>query len=241
MAVSTHRFAWSADDSSQRIERAEKQMRGKTLQARATLRIESGGPARELAFRAWTQGNDRAVVKILNPPKDRDTGNLRLEMNLWQYLPNIERIVKIPSSLMLQSWMGSDFSNDDLVKTSSLARDYKHSTVGKEKLGDHAAVKILCEPRPDAPVVWGKVHVWLRASDSVPLKQEFYSETGELLKVLETLEIKTYGDHTVPNQLSMTTVKKKSKTTLVYQEMVFDQAISPSVFTQEFLRKPAPK
>lgn len=229
----------SEEAASAIVEKAENQVRGKSFRGKFTMTVEKDGQTRTLTLRSWSVGREKAFVKVLSPTKDRDTGNLRIDLNLWQYLPNIERVIKIPPSAMLQSWMGSDFTNDDLVKTSSLARDYTHKFLGREKYQGMDAVKIECTPKPNAPIVWGKVIEWVRWGDAVPLKQEFYSENGELLKVMEGSDIKSYGKRTIPTTLVMKNLKKKdSRTILKYEDVVFDEAIPDSIFTQENLRKP---
>lgn len=228
-----------AEDATKLIVRSETHTRGKSFQANVAMTVFDGDAKRTLAFKTWTEGKDKSVIKISEPVKDRGIGNLRLELNLWQYLPNVERIVKIPPSMMLQSWMGSDFTNDDLVKTSSLSRDYTHAIEKKETLdGGVKAIKIVCTAKPDAPVTWGKVVVWLRDPDAVPLKQESYSENGELIKVMEGSEIKTFGSHVIPTKLTMRTVKKAgARTEMTYKDVVFDEKIDPKTFTQEFIRR----
>lgn len=221
------------------VEKSETQTRGKSLQATVAMTVDNGGTHRAVSFRIWSEGREKALIKVLSPAKDRGTGNLRQDLNLWQYLPNIERVVKIPPSMMLQSWMGSDFTNDDLVKTSSLARDYTHAIEKKEALGGEETVKIICTPKPDAPVTWGKVVLWLREKDAVPLKQEFYLENGELVKVMEGSEVKTFGTHTIPTKLTMKNMKKAgSQTSLVYEKVIFDDKIDAKTFTQETLQRP---
>jgi outer membrane lipoprotein-sorting protein len=221
------------------IEKSENHIRGKSFRGKMTMTVENNGQVRTLVLKNWSVGREKAFVKILSPAKDRDTGNLRIEMNLWQYLPNIERVIKIPPSLMLQSWMGSDFTNDDLVKTSSLTRDYTHKILGRETYDGHKAVKIECIPKPNAPIVWGKVIAWVREGDGVPLKQEFYSEKNELLKSMEGREVKTFGQRTIPTTLIMRNLKKEnSKTTLKYNDVSFDENIPANIFTQENLRNP---
>jgi len=233
-------LAINTDDKAKKmVEKSEAHTRGESLQAEINMTVHTGDTSRNLSFRTWLIGKDKAVIKILSPAKDRDTGNLRLEMNLWQYLPNVDRVVKIPPSMMLQSWMGSDFTNDDLVKSSSLSRDYTHKIEKSESLAEVNAVKIICTPKPDAPVTWGKVILWLRETDSVPLKQEFYSEANELIKVMEGSEIKTFGSHIIPTKLTMSTVKKPgAKTVLEYRTIAFDQKLDEKIFTQDYIRKP---
>jgi outer membrane lipoprotein-sorting protein len=232
--------AFAASEATELVEKSETQTRGKSLQAKVSMSVDNAGAKRSVSFRIWSEGREKALIKVLSPTKDRGTGNLRQDLNLWQYLPNIERVVKIPPSMMLQSWMGSDFTNDDLVKTSSLARDYTHAIEKKEDMNGEPSVKVICTPKPDAPVTWGKVVLWLRAKDAVPVKQEFYLENGELVKVMEGSEIKTFGSHTIPTKLTMKNLKKAgSQTTLEYQNVVFDEKISPKTFTQETLQRPA--
>lgn len=214
-------------------------MRGNTFRAKIAMRIDHAESKRDLEVQVWTQGNDKAAIKILAPARDKNKGNLRLEMNLWQYLPEAERVIKIPPSLMLQSWMGSDFSNDDLVRASSLKKDYDQTIVKTETIKGEKATQLALTPKPNAPVVWGKVILWLRTADAVMLKQEFYNERGALLKTLEGSEIRKFGSHTIPTVFTMANVKKGgNKTVMQYSEVVFDQPISESHFTQEFLRKP---
>lgn len=222
------------------IEKSENHIRGKSFKGKMTMIVENQGQSRTLVMRNWSVGREKSLVKILSPAKDRDTGNLRIGMNLWQYLPKVERVIKIPPSLMLQSWMGSDFTNDDLVKTSSLTRDYTHRIVKREPYDGFKGVVIECLPKPNAPVVWGKVLMLVREGDGVPLREDFYSENGERLKVMEGHNVKTFGKRTIPTVLVMKNLKKEgSKTTLRYDEVSFDISIPDSVFTQENLRDPA--
>lgn len=238
-AAAAEKPAASSAEATKLVEKSETQTRGNSLQAKVSMTVNNGGTTRSVSFRIWSEGREKALIKVLSPAKDRGTGNLRQDLNLWQYLPNIERVVKIPPSMMLQSWMGSDFTNDDLVKTSSLARDYTHSIEKKEELNGMATVKIICAPKPNAPVTWGKVVLWVRESDAVPVKQEFYLENGSLVKVMEGSEIKTFGTHTIPTKLTMKNLKKEgSSTTLEYQNVVFDEKISAKLFTQENLQRP---
>lgn len=226
--------------ASQMVEKADEHIFGKSFQATMEMEIDKAGDKRTLKFKAWNLGKEKALVKVLSPAKDRGNSNLRIDFNLWQYLPNVERVIKIPPSMMLQSWMGSDFSNDDLVKTSSLSRDYTHVLEKKELIdGKIDAYKIICNPKPDAPVVWGKVIVWLTSKEYVPFKHEYFSEKGELIRQMSGSEIQTFGSHSIPTIVKMETVKKNSSTTIKYSNVKFDTKLSDDLFTQANLRKPA--
>ncbi len=232
--------AAAAPDATALVKRSEFQTRGKSVESRMSMTVIRGSTERNLEIKVWSEGADKAVVKILAPAKDRDTGNLRLKFDLWQYLPNLERTIKIPPSMMLQSWMGSDFTNDDLVKTTSISRDYTHKILGEEMLNGMKTYKIECIPRKDAPITWGKILLWLRNPDAVPVKNEYYTENGELAKVMIGTELKTFGAHTVATKLSMKLPRKaENETRIEYKELRFDHGIAASTFTQEFLKKRA--
>ncbi len=218
------------------VEQAEQNAMGSSLVANVTMSIERATSQRDLKFKLWQFKRDKALVKISAPIKDRDTGSLRLGLNLWQYLPNVGRTVRIPPSMMLQSWMGSDFTNDDLIKTSSLSRDYTHELDGEDSLRGEKVTKVICLPKPNAPVVWGKVRLWIRHKDAVNLRQEFFSEHGDLLKVMDGTDIKTFGKHIIPSTLTMTVIKKPgTKTTMRFLDAEFDSSIDDHIFTQENL------
>lgn len=196
---------------------------------------------RTLKMRIWSKERTSSLVKIMEPSKDRNTGNLRLDFNLWQYLPNVDRLIRVPSSMMLQSWMGSDLTNDDLVKASSLARDYDSKIDGLEKVNGEEAIRITCIPKPTAPVVWGKVVAWVRKSDSAPLKKAFYSEKQKLLKVFTGSDIKNFNGHVIPTKWVMENSNKPgSLTRIQYTDVTFDAPLSDDLFTQQNLRKPIP-
>lgn len=222
------------------IKKSEMQTRGKSLEGTLNMTVIRGQTERKLEVKVWSVGTEKAVVKILAPAKDRDIGNLRIKFDLWQYLPNLERTIKIPPSMMLQNWMGSDFTNDDLVKSTSISRDYTHRLLGEEMLNGTKTYKIECIPKTDAPITWGKILVWLRNPDAVTLKNEYYTENGELSKVMLGADIKTYGTHSVATKLSMKLPRKgENETRLEYTELKFDGEIPQSTFTQEFLKRRA--
>jgi len=221
------------------LTKSENQTRGKSLQAHMKMKIVKEELNHEMEIKVWYSGTDKGMVKILKPEKDRDVGNLRLNLDLWQYLPNLEKIVKIPPSMMLQSWMGSDFTNDDLVKTSSLARDYDSQITKYEVVNGVKTVVIVCHPKPTAPVTWGKVVAWIGLDGYVPIKQEFYLENGKLVKTMTGSKIKIFGKHKIPSIVEMKSLDRNSTTTIEYITARFDDPIDGNIFRQEYLRKPA--
>lgn len=228
-------------DPGKRIAAAEKHLEGNSFMATATMTVKRGSEERIMKMKLWWKGRKYAFIRVLEPKKDAGTGNLRIDMNLWQYLPKVNRIIRVPSSMMLQSWMGSDFSNDDLVRGGSIFNDYTHKEIAKEKVLGHKSVKIQCIPKPNAPVVWGKINIWVREADNSPVKYEYYSERGELIKVLEGENFEKFGNHIIPTKLTMKNIKKNSSLTIISYEkstVKFDTGIPDSIFTQENLRRP---
>lgn len=238
VANSGEAFAQDKIDPAKLVKRVEEQQLGKTFRGKLKMTITRPDSKRELEILSWTENRSKSVIKILNPVKDRGTGNLRKQFDLWQYLPKVERTIKIPPSLMLQSWMGSDFTNDDLVKTSSFVRDYTHEFAGFETIDGTKVAKIICKPKPDAPVVWGKLEMWIEPNDAVIIREDFFSEQGEVIKRLTGSNIKKFGSHTIPARLEMTTLKKNTSTVLEYVEATFDEPHKKDVFNEAFLKSP---
>jgi outer membrane lipoprotein-sorting protein len=230
--------AFADDRALELIKKLEKNSRGETFSGDLAMTITQRGNSRAMTIRFWSKGRDHALIRILSPARDKGTGNLRVNTDLWQYLPRVNKTIKIPSSMLFQSWMGSDFSNDDLVKSSSLEKDYNHVYVGEEKVEGNSAVKIECTPKPDAKIVWGKVIVWVSPKEGALYRQDFYTEAGKLIKQLKGYQLKTYGKYTIPTRMTMQDFsKKESLTELVYSKVEFDSPLSTDLFTQKELEK----
>ncbi|MDP2690562.1 MAG: outer membrane lipoprotein-sorting protein [Deltaproteobacteria bacterium] len=220
------------------IERMDRLLWGKTTVGLYEMTVTTPAWTRTLRMRAWESSREKTFIRILAPAKERGNATLRRGLEMWNYLENVERVVKIPPSMMLQSWMGSDFTNDDLVKESSIVNDYDHANLGGEEVQGMAAYKVEAVPKPEAPVVWGKILYWVRAKDFVPLREEFYGERGELIRVLEFSEIEDVGGRTIPTRWEMTPVRKEGRTTVLkILEMAFDTEIPEEVFTLRNMKR----
>jgi outer membrane lipoprotein-sorting protein len=194
---------------------------------------------RTLEFKAWEKRRDKKTfIKILSPPKEQDIVTLRIDFEMWNWLPRIERIVKIPPSMMMQPWMGSDFTNDDLVKASSFVTDYTHSVLGEERLQNSDTYKLELIPNPDAPVVWGRVVVWVAQTDSTPLRQEFFNERGKLIRVLEFSDIRDIRGRKMPTRWQMTPIAEKGRQTVMEViDLEIDIPIDDSIFSLRNLKR----
>ncbi len=220
------------------VRRADELLRGKTMQGKYRMTIMRPDWQRSTEFAFWSEGTEKSFIRILSPPKDRGVAFLKIGRQMWQYIPRINRVIKIPPSMMLESWMGSDFTNDDLVKESSIVEDYTHRLLGREKLGGDEAYKIELTPKPDAPVTWARVVEWIRVSDLIPLRAEYFNERGEHIRTLRFADVKEMGGRRLPARMELIEETKPGhKTVLLLEEAVFDRPIPSSIFSQENLRR----
>jgi outer membrane lipoprotein-sorting protein len=242
LAASMLLSAWgyaAPPDAHELVKRTDMALRGKTQQGKASMTVRTPDWERTLEMDYWSVNPDKSFILITGPAKEQGTSTLRIGSNMWNYLPKVERVIKIPPSLMLQPWMGSDFTNDDLVKESSLVNDYTHKIVGEVREGGDSCYQVLATPKPDAPVVWGKLILAIRKSDSLPRKEEFYDEKGELRKVLTYEDIREVGGRNYPMRWKMVSVTKPGhETVLVYSDLKFDLMIPDRVFTQRNMKRP---
>ena len=228
----TTSFSLAKQTDKEIIRRSDQLIRGTTNKGNLEMTIKTPYFERTLKMKMWNKGLKKTFVRITSPAKEAGTGTLKIGNEMWNYLPSIEKIIKVPPSMMMSSWMGSDFTNDDIVKESSIVEDYDHKILGEEKVDGYDAYKVEALPKPNAPVVWGKVYYWSRKRDAVPLRNEFYDEKGTLIKVLEFKEIKAMGGRVIPTLMVMkSTGKENSQTTLKLSEMQFEITIPDSVFS----------
>jgi len=221
------------------VEPVERLLWGKTNYGLSEMAVTTPSWTRTLKLRFWMDRPRYTLIRILAPPKEQGIGSLRDGAEMWNYLPKVARVIKIPSSMMLQPWMGSDFSNDDLVKESSMLEDYTHSLLGTETVDGVPVYRVQSIPKPEAPVVWGKVVYYIRVADRLPLKQEYYDERGERIKVMTFSDMKLIGGRTIPTRWTMVPVAKPGhRTVMRIHEITFDRPIEANRFTQANLRNP---
>jgi outer membrane lipoprotein-sorting protein len=220
------------------IEKSDQLMRGNTQKGTYSMTVIRPEWKRSMKFQFWSEGLEKSFILILEPAKEKGVTFLKIEREMWNYIPKINRAIKIPPSMMLQSWMGSDFKNDDLVKESSIVHDYTHTLLGKEEIREFTAFKIELKPKPEAPVVWDRIVEWIRVEDYVPLRAEYYSEKGEHIRTFIFTEIKKIGDRNIPERMELIEEKKPGRrTVLLLEEMEFDKPLPKTVFTMQNLRR----
>lgn len=220
------------------VEKSDQLMRGKTQSAIYKMTVIRPAWQRTMRFKFWSEGTEKSFIRILEPAKDRGVTFLKIKNEMWNYIPKIDRVIKIPPSMVLQSWMGSDFTNDDLVKESSIVHDYTQTLLAQEKEAGFEAYKIELKPKPEAAVVWDRIVEWIRVGDYVPLKAEYFNQREQLIRTFIFTDIKKMSDRTIPTRFELIEEKKPGrKTVLVLEEVVFDKHIPKSVFTLQNLRR----
>jgi outer membrane lipoprotein-sorting protein len=220
------------------VRKADEKMRGASSYAEITMTIVKPDWSRSVSMKAWSFRKEYGLVLITDPERDRGTVTLKRKNEVWNWLPGIERVIKIPPSMMLQSWLGSDFTNDDLVKESSLVDDYTQTISGDSVIAGRQCYKITLIPKESAPVVWGKVVLFITREGYLELRSEMYDEEGALSRILTAGRIRTIGSRTLPTYWEMRPADKPNqKTVLEYKVWRFDIPISESFFSEQNMRR----
>lgn len=226
-----------AQDAQEIVKRADDKMRGKTSQAEMVIKTTRPTWTREMTVKTWMKGSDFAMILIQSPVKDKGTVFLKRKKEVWNWLPTLERSIKLPPSMMSQSWMGTDFTNDDLVKESSVVEDYDHTMAGDTLIGSKSCYIIQMIPKPEAAVVWGKIMVCIDKKDYLELHSRFYDEDGTLTNTMNAYDIKEMDGRLIPTRVEMIPEDKKNqKTEIIYRRIVFNRTIEDSFFTLDKMR-----
>jgi outer membrane lipoprotein-sorting protein len=212
-------------------------LRGKSSSSTAIMKVIKPDWSREMTTEIWMLEPDYAMILITEPARDKGTVTLRRKQEMWNWIPSIERIIKIPPSMMMQPWMGSDFNNDDLVRESSIVDDYNHSLMGDEKIREYDCYKVRLLPKPNAGIVWSKVIMWISKREFLELRSEYYDEEGRLIKYMTGSKVREMGGRTIPSYWEMVPMDKPGeKTTLEYKSIDFNIDIKPSFFSQQRMK-----
>ncbi len=221
-----------AQDAKEILRRMENNMRGDASYFEMTMETVRPRYTREISLRSWALGDDFALIYVTAPARDQGTAFLKRENEIWNYVPNIDRTVRMPPSMMSQSWMGSDFSNDDLVRGVSVIDDYDHRIIGSETVNGLGCYKIELIPHPETPVVYEKVLYWVSKEYYLPVKVENYDEYGDLVSTINFRDIKSLGGRPMPSVMEMIPEDRRGhKTILTYHEADFNIDLSEGFFS----------
>lgn len=223
-------------DVNKLIREIDRLYRAETSYTELEMEIVTPHWQRTLAMYGWSEGMDNTFLRITAPRKEKGVATLRIDNEMWNFLPKTNKVMKIPPSMMMGSWMGSDFTNDDLGKESSLFEDYRYEAIPPDS-GDEDLIYINCIPREDLAVVWGNIVIAIRKSDHLPAWQKYYDEKGELMRVMSYSDIKELGGRMIPTVLEMVPQTKAGhKTVIRYLNAEFNIKLDDDTFTLRNLR-----
>jgi outer membrane lipoprotein-sorting protein len=228
-------------DATEIVRKADLQMRGESSHAEMVMRIVRPTWKREISMRSWSKGDDMALILITGPARDRGTAFLKRGNEIWNWQPTIDRVIKLPPSMMGQSWMGSDFTNDDLVRESSIVNDFSHRIIGDTVIMERPTYIIEMIPREGAAIVWGKIITYIDKNDHLQLKSRFFDEDGFMLNILNALKVERMGNRMIVSQVEMTPADNpEQKTVIEYKKIDFDIPIQDNFFSIQNMRSLRP-
>jgi outer membrane lipoprotein-sorting protein len=220
------------------IDRVDRILRGDSSRGTATMEIVTEHWNRSITMDVWSLGTDYSLVRVTAPAKEAGTGTLKAEQDIWNYLPKVDRTIKIPVSMMSGSWMGSHFTNDDLVKESRLIEDFDITTSFEGERDGVDVWEFTLTPKPEAAVVWGSIEYRVRKDGYMPMWARYYDEDGELARTLEFSEFRRMGGRLVPAVMNMRPADKPDeRTTMLYDHLEFDVGLDKSFFSLQSLKR----
>lgn len=227
-----------SQDATEIVRRADAHIRGESTTAEITMTIVRPSWTRSVSMKSWSRGTDFSMILITNPARDKGTAFLKRQNEIWNWVPSIGRSVKMPPSMMMQSWMGSDFTNDDLVRESSAVNDYNHTLVRSDELNGSEVFVIHMTPKPDAAVVWGRVRTFITKDHYNQIRSEFYDEFDELVSVMTASDLKTFDGRILPSRMEIAPVDKTGHSTiLVYESLNYNANNPESFFSVQNMRR----
>ncbi len=220
------------------VKKADEKLKGSSSYAQMKMKINRKDWSREIVMKAWSKGEEETIILITSPKRDQGTAFLKKGKEMWNWQPTIERVIKMPPSMMMQSWMGSDFTNDDLVRQSSVVTDYTHKFVGEETIEGRPCHVIELKPKPDAPVVWGKLKIWISKKDYLQLKGEFYDEDNYKVSTMYGLKVKEMGGRLIPSLMKIVPEDEPyNSTEIEYLSLEFNRSFDKNFFSVQNLKK----
>jgi len=220
------------------IQKADDKMQGKSNRSVMKMTIVRPDWKREITMKGWAMGREYSLILITAPARDKGQAFLKRTKEMWNWQPSIDRVIKLPPSMMLQSWMGSDFTNDDLVKESSVVNDYTQTLDGDSTINGISVYKIVLVPKPDAPVVWGKVISYIDKKEYNQLLVYYFDEEDVLVNTMILSAIKNMGGRLLPTRMEMIPADNPNqKTVIEYQELEFDIGLDESFFSMQNMKR----
>jgi len=219
------------------VKKIDNLYRSKTSYGKVEMIIETPHWKRTMVMEIWTEGMKKTFIRVLSPKRDRNMSTLKIENQMWNYLPKVNKIIKIPPSMMMSSWMGSDFTNDDLVKEYTFLDDYNFKLIEYKEKDSENMYYIEAVPKEGVAVVWSKIVIAALKTTYVPVWEKYYDDRGEVVREMSFSDVKKIGKRLVPTTMVMLSLKKKGhKTTIKYLDLKYDIKIKSSIFSLRNLR-----
>ena len=220
------------------VKQTDEKMRGKTSEATMIIKTIRPSWSREMKIKSWIKGTENALLLIQSPAKEKGIVFLKRKKEVWNWIPALEKTIKLPPSMMSQSWMGTDFTNDDLVKESSIVNEYTHQILGDTTINNSPCYKIQCTPKAETAVVWGKVLLFIDKDSLLEMYVEFYDEESILINTMKSYDVKLMDGRLIPTRFEMIPVDKKNqKTEIIYESILFNRVLSDQFFTLEQMKR----
>jgi outer membrane lipoprotein-sorting protein len=236
LSCASHSQIPAEADAAAIVRRIDALYRSESSEALVEMEIVTPHWQRTLQMRAWSLGMDKTFIRILEPKKEEGIATLRIGNEMWNYLPKINKVIKIPPSMMMSSWMGSDVTNDDLVKEFTFLESY-HFELTTPDTPEEGLVYVKCVPKEGLPIVWGYVIIAAQRTDAMPVWEKYYDEKGTLVREMVFKEVKSFGSRRIPAVMELIPrTKEGQKTVLRYLEAQFDTGLNPKIFTLQNLR-----
>jgi len=227
-----------AQHATEIVQKANDLSLGKTSQGEMTMTIERPTWTRTVSMKSWSEGTDNYMILITAPARDKGQVFLKSGKDMWNWMPAISRMIKLPPSMMSQSWMGSDFTNDDLVKMNSIVEDYTHKILGEEKFDEFECFKIELLPKENAAVVWGKIIMWIAKDEYFQMKAQYFDEDMELVNTQIASRITQFNDRKIPAHIEMIPADKEgNKTIMDMKNQKFNENIPAGFFSQQNMKR----
>jgi len=211
--------------------------RGRSSHSELVMKVKTARYEREMTIEAWSEGAERSLLRILSPKRDAGVATLKVGDEAWNYLPKIDRTLKISASAMGGAWMGSHLTNDDLIKGSRMRRDYTWALMSRPTDSGEGRYQIELTPKPDVPVVWGRLTLYISA-DKRPERVEYWNERGRLQRVMSFHDYRELDGRAVPMRMRVTPKNKEGELTeLIYTTLDFNVSLPPRTFSLQSLKR----
>jgi hypothetical protein len=227
----------SSDQAREIVQHVDDLLRGESSRGRVSMEVVTERWTRSMEMEMWSLGQDYSLVRVLSPSREAGTATLKVDRDIWNYLPRVDRTIKVPGSGMGGSWMGSHFTYDDLVRESSMVDDFEIEVSFEGERDGEAIWEFTLIPLPEAPVVWGRLELEVRREDRMPRVIRYFDDRDELARTMDFSRFRTMGGRLVPTELSMRPEDKPGeRTTLLYEELEFDIGLDAGFFSLQRLR-----